>query len=107
LLVHLRAAGDIAPLGLGVEFLLRLVVTVCRALALALAPAPFRGVAIGFAAPLLRLRVAQVFGVLLRALVFRSTRLVQRNRDRLLGVFDLALAGGGFQLAVLEFVHDP
>jgi hypothetical protein len=32
---------------------------------------------------------------------------VQGDRDRLLRILDLALPGGGFQFAVLEFMHHP
>src|SRR4051794_37991472 len=92
-LVHLRAAGDIAPSRLGVQFGLGLLAArpaAVRAAAAGLVAALAFGLVLeGLAAAFLRLGMAQVLGVLLRAFVFRGARLVQRDGHRLLWVFHL------------------
>src|SRR5579859_3022939 len=96
-LVHFRAAADVAPLCLGIEFRAR-----TRAAARA---SFFGGLRGGAPGAFFSFRLPQVAAVFLRALVFRGAGLAQADRDRLLAVLHLA-AAAAFQLAVLELVHD-
>src|SRR5262249_48649774 len=84
----------------------RLLGLACRTAAGALvrASATFRPGPTGLAAALLRFRLAQVFPILLRALVFRSTGFLKSNRDGLLRIPDLSVAPAT-ELAMLELVH--
>src|SRR6185312_11606112 len=102
-LAHRRAAMDVAPLRLGIEFGPRLA-SAGRFAARRSARAALLLVARGLAATLLRLGAAQIPLVLRLALVFRGARLVEGDRDRLSGVLHLAAAR--LELAMLELVHD-
>src|SRR5215472_10581224 len=104
LFVHLRAPRDIAAPRFPIKLVPRLAVAGAAPRRM---PAPFGRRLPGLAAALLRLRAAQIVPALLRRIVFRGAGLAERNRDRLPGVFDLSVAARGFELAMLELVHDP
>src|SRR5262245_13729963 len=62
----------------------------------------------GLATRFLALRAREVAAIVALALIFRVSRLLQRDGDRLLAAPDLAAlsARPALQLAVLELVHD-
>src|SRR5437667_10704452 len=95
-LVHIRPTGNFAALCLRIEFRFRLLP----------AATPVTRLLCGVAGSLPPLGAFQVLPVLLLAFIFRCTRFMQPDRDRLLRVLHFA-AAVGLEFAVLELVHDP